>query len=263
MKLKKRAAEILFVMACAILAVAVPAVVTPGEAAAVIKPDKVEGVELARTSKTSVNLSWTRNDSVKGYQIWMKKGKGGSYKAVKTTRKDRIKIKNLSLGQTYYFKVRAYVNSRRKKVYGRYSDVTKYKMANWVYLSDVMQPYGGSLYNLYAGKDKFEMGSKTYYYGFIMWNLAYVDSGDLFFNLGGKYSSMSFEWGGVDGEDSIDEDEEATVQIYADNTLIDTLTRRRNDLPKSHTLDVRDVYKLRLIRNGDFSAGFGNVKLYY
>lgn len=263
MKLKKRAAEILFVMACAILAVAVPAVVTPGEAAAVIKPDKVEGVELARTSKTSVNLSWTLNNSVKGYQIWMKKGKGGSYKAVKTTRKDRIEIKNLSLGQTYYFKVRAYVNSRRKKVYGRYSDVTKYKMANWVYLSDVMKPYGGdSGYDLCAGKDKFEMGSKTYYYGFTMWR-AGGDSRDLFFNLGGKYSSMSFEWGCVDGEDGIAEDEEATVQIYADNTVIDTLTRRRNDLTKSHTLDVRDVYKLRLIRNGYFTAGFGNVKLYY
>ena len=131
-------------------------------------------------------------------------------------------------------------------------------MTNWVYLSEIATPYAGGYYSMYKGADSFKMAGTDYYFGFTMnidWNVH-----DLYFNLNGQFNSMTFDWGAVDGYEDADT---STVQVYEDDVLVDTLTRNKNDLPQSYSLNLKDVYKLRFVRSTDIAVGFGNVKLYY
>lgn len=245
---------------CSVLNVAVPT----SKVYAAEKPAQVEGLVVTRTAKVAVKLAWSPVYNVKGYEVSMKTGKKGTFKKVKSTKGTSATIKNLKIGQTYYFKVRAYVSNRGKKLYGKYSVVSKNKLENWVYLTDVLEPYAGEDYSVFKNNDitrSFKMGGKDYSSGFTAgtyWHHERIL--DIYFNLAGKYSSISFEWGAVDGEDDGDT---TTVQIYADDILVDELSRNKGDLPKTYSLNVRDVYKLRFVKSEDFTAGFGNVKLYF
>ena len=229
------------------------------KAEAAERPSKVESLTITRESKNSVKLTWVGVVGAKGYQISLKEGKNGKFKSVKSTSKTEYTLKKLKLGETYYIKVRAFVKNSKSTVYGDYSDITKYKMTEWVYLSDVLTPYAGGAYTIYDEVHTFKMSGNDYSNGFTM-DVDYSDVHDLYFNLNGKYSSLTFEWGCVDGREDNDT---STVQIYEDDTLVHTLKRSKNDLTQKFTLDVSDVYKLRFVRSDGLSVGFGNVKLYY
>lgn len=225
----------------------------------VIKPDKVSAFSTTRSSKNSLTLNWGSVYNANGYQVAMKAGQNGTFKTLKATNALSKEIGNLNVGETYYFKARAYTKKGKKKYYGKYSNTIKNKLNEWVYLSDVMKPYAGGSYSMYTLGKYFTMAGQSYTNGFVM-ETDYNDVHDLYLNLNGEYSSMSFDWGCVDGREDKDT---STIQIYEDDNLIDTLSRNKNDLVKSYILDVRDTYKLRFIRSEGFNAGFGNVKLYY
>lgn len=63
-----------------------------------------------------------------GYKVYMKTGKNGKYKLVKTLKKNS-KISyttgKLKSKKTYYFKVRAYKTASGKTANGKYSKVKK------------------------------------------------------------------------------------------------------------------------------------------
>lgn len=226
---------------------------------AVAKPAKVTGTNVTRTGAKMIKVAWEKNLGVTGYQVYMKMGTNGSFKKQKTTSATSCTLKNLKLGESYYLKVRAYKKVKGKTVYGKFSSIAKIKMTEWVYLSDVMTPYAGGAYTMYRGVESFNMGGNQCRNGFSM-DTDMNDVHDIYFNLNGQYKKMTFEWGCVDGRE---DNPTSSILIYEDDTLVDTLNRNQNDLPKTYELDVNDVYKLRIERTEGLSVGFANVKLYY
>ena len=83
-------------------------------------------VEAASADYQTVRISWKQVTGCSGYQIKRSTTADGTYKSIKTINSattlsyDNTK---LTTGQTYYYKVRAFVNKDGKKIYGAYSDV--------------------------------------------------------------------------------------------------------------------------------------------
>lgn len=229
--------------------------------AAVSKPRQVRNLYSVRAYKTVVRVKWKALTDVTGYQVYVKKDRTGSYAFAGSTSKNQIMVRNLRPGSTYYFKVRAYKKVGTRTLYGKFSVVRKMPLKTYLNLVDAMKPYAGQRYTIFTTKngDSFSMAGNSYSNGFTM-----VRDGsevhDLYFNLGGKYSKMSFTWGAVDGEEDADQ---STVKIFADGELIATLSRSKNDLPAKYTFSVDDVYQLRFLRSDYIAVGFANVRLFY
>lgn len=103
------------------------------------------------------------------------------------------------------------------------------------YLLDSIEPYiKGTWYN---DTDLIKMGGETYNKGF---TCAGCDS-KTYFNLGGKYSELTFTAGIVRETWS---DASATYKIYADDEEIYSFDMKMGDLPTTHTIDITDCRKL-------------------
>lgn len=95
------------------------------------KPAKVV-IKSLKKSKKKVTLKWKKISDAKGYQVYMKKGKG-KFKRIKTFKNPKkIKLikKKLKKGVQYTFKVRAYKLNGTKKVFGAFSKVKKIKLGH-------------------------------------------------------------------------------------------------------------------------------------
>ncbi len=78
----------------------------------------------------SVKLTWTKLDGAMGYRIYQATSKNGTYKAVKTVRSGNTLTytnKKLTVGKTYYYKVRAYDKVGNKVVWASYSEIKSAK----------------------------------------------------------------------------------------------------------------------------------------
>lgn len=83
-------------------------------------------VKKAKNGKAA--LSWKKSSGGTHVEIWMKTGKG-KFKRIKNVSAGKLKYsKKLKKGQTYQFKIRAFVNVAGKKYYGKYSRVRKLKL---------------------------------------------------------------------------------------------------------------------------------------
>lgn len=90
-------------------------------------PARVKGVK-ASISGTKVNLSWKKVKNANGYQVFASNKKNGSYSRIKILRKGSvIKTAVKKSKKNSYFKVRAYVNSTDKHVYGKFCTAVKAK----------------------------------------------------------------------------------------------------------------------------------------
>ncbi len=88
------------------------------------KPKKVTLVSLKKKSSKKAVLKWKKATDASGYQIYIKTGKKGKFKLVKTiSKKTKVSYtaSKLKKKKTYFFKVRAYKSVSGKKVYGAYS----------------------------------------------------------------------------------------------------------------------------------------------
>ncbi len=91
------------------------------------KPTKLA----ATTAYRKVKLSWKAAKNVDGYEIHRSTTKNGTYQKIKTiTNPKTIKYtnKNLTKGQTYYYKIRSYQTVNTKKVYSKFSTVVEIKV---------------------------------------------------------------------------------------------------------------------------------------
>lgn len=96
-----------------------------------VLPDQVKLSSVKKATSSSVILSWKKVSGVKGYAIYMKKGKKGKYKKIKdikngnitTYYKTKLKKKN-----TYFFRIRAYKNIYGERSYGELSAEKKIKL---------------------------------------------------------------------------------------------------------------------------------------
>lgn len=223
--------------------------------AAVTKPNQVSAVSIKREAKDSVLLTWDQVYDAKGYEVYMKSG-SGMYKRIKSTSNLQFTKSGLSMGGSYYFKVRAYKTSKGKRIYGKFSPVAKKKMTSYEYLVDVMEPYSSSGVHSFDGATSVQVGGNNYYNGI------YIDTWSCYaiYNLNGRYSKISFTYGNNDYYN--DGDQKAVFKT--DDEVKQIIERKANDLPQSCTIDVKDVYKFEIDVEGD--RGYftlADIKLYF
>lgn len=250
----KKLSCLLLVLICAVTCISMPAI---DASAKVVKPSKVTISALSRYNKSTVGLRWKKASRAKGYQVYMKTN-GGKFKKIKTTSGRYLKKSGLKINSSYYFKVRAYTKYKGKTYYGAFSNVRKIKMTSYVFLVDVMEPYASSYYEACKGADSLYMGGKPYYKSFKFWYY----NGYATFNFQGKFSKISFYYGGGDGKDG-----DMTAMFYEDGEWVKTINRKYESLPRYYSINVKNTYQFKIEINagGDFfrTSGFGNVKLYY
>lgn len=94
-----------------------------------LKLKKVVQKAVKKSGASKVKVSWKTVKDKDGYQIYkMTKKKGGYAISQKyTTKKQYINLK-VKKGKTYYYKVRAYKNTEKGKVYGSWSVIKKYTL---------------------------------------------------------------------------------------------------------------------------------------
>lgn len=80
-----------------------------------------------RLASGGVLLSWNYVDGAAGYQIWRADSENGNYSIVKTVAEGKTVsyVNQVSAGQGYYYKIRAYTEYNNKKTFGAYSPVVR------------------------------------------------------------------------------------------------------------------------------------------
>ena len=87
-------------------------------------PKKVK-VSVKAYDQTSITLKWNKTEGAEGYAIYMATSKNGKYSKIKTVTGNTLDYKKTKLktANTYYFKIRAYVEIDGSKKYGEYSTI--------------------------------------------------------------------------------------------------------------------------------------------
>ena len=85
----------------------------PQNASAASKPTKITGMKCGVTTQNSINISWTPQNGVSGYQVYRASSYDGAYKKIKTVAAGNHAFCNMKLqsGREYYYRVRAYKGS--------------------------------------------------------------------------------------------------------------------------------------------------------
>ena len=98
-----------------------------GEYSSVVKgitKTKKATIKVQRSGTGKVKLTWKKVTGAEGYEIYMKTGKNGKYKKVKSlSGKVTYTVSKLKIGKKYYFKVRTYRKAGKTKVYSDWSNV--------------------------------------------------------------------------------------------------------------------------------------------
>lgn len=201
-----------------------------------------------------VKLKWSKVKNATGYYVY-KKGEDG-YKLLKKTTALLYKDPTGELGTKYTYKVVPYRTSNGKTFKGTAS-VKSVTTRTSGYLLDEIKPYMGD----YSERDIVTMGSIDYKKGFKMWVYEY-DYSDVFFNLQGKYKTLTFMSGIMD---ETEEFAACTVAIYNDGDLIYSYETKPGDLPQKHTINVADCSQLKISAISedaywdDVSLGFADI----
>lgn len=109
-----------------------------------------------------------------------------------------------------------------------------------VYLLDEVTPYITA--STYKEPAMFTMGGQVYTHGFTCKSLNKAPLGSVtYFNLEGKYSSMSFTAGIV-----TDNERTVTFSFYGDGELIDSVSMNSGDLPVDHSIALDGCNQLMI-----------------
>ena len=93
-----------------------------------VKVAAVKGVKVKNAKKLKAVVSWKKVSKASGYEVYRATKKKGSFKKIATIKKGSVvkyTNKKLKKKKSYFFKVRAYRVSGKKKVYGKYSSTVK------------------------------------------------------------------------------------------------------------------------------------------
>lgn len=100
---------------------------------------QVTGLRVEQLSNTSAELNWKYVNGAEGYRIYRAVKKSGKYTLVKTIRRGKVTTytnKNLKLGSTYYYKVKAV-----DTVYGKTTASSKYSATVSVKMEQCIPKY--------------------------------------------------------------------------------------------------------------------------
>ena len=93
-----------------------------------VKVAKLENLKVDRDTYSTVKLTWTKSSPATGYEVYRATSASGTYKKVKTITKNTTTSyvdKGLTIGKTYYYKVRAVY----EKAKGSYCTAVSRKVA--------------------------------------------------------------------------------------------------------------------------------------
>ena len=98
----------------------------PEPSAPTANVSKVSGFRQLRNTATTITLSWTKNSSATGYEIYRSTSPSGTFSRVKSiTKNTTTSWKNTARAKNriYYYKIRAYKTVDGRKVYSGFSSV--------------------------------------------------------------------------------------------------------------------------------------------
>lgn len=88
----------------------------------ILNPKAVSKFRVGSYGNKSVYLKWNEAKYATGYQIYRYDEKSGTYKKIKTTSGTAYQVKNLTVGETYQFKIRSYRKVDGQIEYSKFSD---------------------------------------------------------------------------------------------------------------------------------------------
>ena len=122
---------------------------------------KVNITSIESKSNNSLTVSWDKIDNAQGYSIYMATEKDGTYKCIASTSATSYTKTSLAIGNTYYFKIRAYLTYSNAKVFGEFSEIEskEYPIATPEFLSAVNEDSGKTVFNWskVSGADGYEI----------------------------------------------------------------------------------------------------------
>lgn len=86
-------------------------------------PANVTSFKAAKAGNGKITLSWKKSAGASGYQIYCYDDATKKYTAVKATASDRLTVSGLKAGRTYTFRIRAYGEYSKAKLYSGYTYV--------------------------------------------------------------------------------------------------------------------------------------------
>lgn len=90
---------------------------------AVAAPKQPVLSSVVTSGQNQITVSWNKNSDAAGYSIYMATSRDGAYTCLSSTTGNAYTKKNLTMGSTYYFKVRAYAMNGSSKVFSQFSDI--------------------------------------------------------------------------------------------------------------------------------------------
>ena len=88
---------------------------------------KVSSVKAVKSSYNSIKVSWGKVSGATGYQVYRATSKSGKYSKVGSTKYTNLTNTKLTVGKTYYYKVRPYRVVSGSYKYGVYSSIVSAK----------------------------------------------------------------------------------------------------------------------------------------
>ena len=129
-------------------------------------------------------------------------------------------------------------------------------------LMTVCPPYEVKTPVLFNDKDSFKMGGETYNNGFTYGAPGPAEEYFILFNLDGKYSSINFDFGHVDGSGVND----CTLMVYLDGEYVATLEKKSDELVTNETIELKGAKQMKMCFDtggaGNFADyGLANIKV--
>ena len=114
-----------------------------------IVPKNITSLKAKKSATNYITLSWSKNTSGSGYQIYRSTSLNGTYKKIKTiTKNSTTSYKNTKLkaGQCYYYKIRSYKKVGKTTYYGAFTQ-PKALYTKMGYTRNALAKSGASIYD--------------------------------------------------------------------------------------------------------------------
>ena len=89
---------------------------------------QVQGLRAGICKANSINIRWDMVKDITGYQIYRSEARNGKYVRLRNIGPGGyafLNNKNVSMGTEYFYKVRAFKNTSKGRVYGKYSKILR------------------------------------------------------------------------------------------------------------------------------------------
>ncbi len=207
-------------------------------------------------------IEWSKVENADGYIVLVSEDNENFTKLTETTAEENTYThSNLTNGITYTYKIQAF----NSKQVSDESNAERCLCTN--NLINFYKPYRSDKYVEYIGSDTFIMSGKHRNNSFTL--TTENTSKDLYadYNLDGKYKTIEFTYGFVDGAYGDSDPVCVTLKVLADDQLIKTFEVDSSQLAQTVKLDIKKASKLEFFVEkkkspwwGEF--GFADVKLY-